>query len=132
MRDDVEFCECCGAKLITYKHVLSKSLLRGMERLSKKGKGPHNLTEAGLTHNQRCNFQKLKYWELVAKEDTEGKGGVWFITNKGWQFLRNEIRLQRFVYTFRGSVERFDGEEVGIKSVTGGWWYIPDYIENRT
>lgn len=62
-------CETCGAKLVEYKHGLSKGLCRSLIQVAVtfKDTKAHEIKEMGLDYNHRCNFQKLKYWGLVEK-----------------------------------------------------------------
>ena len=127
-----KFCECCGAKLVKYKHSLSKSLLRCLYIPSALGYKSFNPGELDMNYNQRANFQKLQYWGLVERCDQDkAKGGDWRITEKGWFFLRGEIKVHKIAWTFRGKLERYDGEEVSVMEVTGGWRYRPDYARER-
>lgn len=121
-------CECCGAKLVEYKHSLSKGLARCFYRIIQAGPGEHELSELGMTYSQRSNFSKLKYWGLVAKiGDPSGKGGKWIVTNKGWNFAYGEIEVPKTVWTFRDAVQRFEGDNVSIETITGGYKYRPEY-----
>src|SRR3990172_2942221 len=90
-------CPTCGASMVEHKHGLSRALVEGLDRLAKRGK-PINLKHLELTRNQWDNFQKLRYWDLVAKhDDGKGgrKGGVWKMTSKGLDFLAGRIRIPR-------------------------------------
>jgi len=132
------YCECCGAKMVEYKHSISKSLLRvlvGILRVTvENGCAEFEVCQLiKLTHNQLSNMHKLKYWGLIEKppgDDNEGKGGCWVLTEKALKFLRGEIQLQKYVVTYRNSVQRFEGECLLVWEVTGGWWYRPDYVSH--
>lgn len=124
------FCNHCGAKVVEYKHSLSKGLLRGLFKLAQNGGGPINIRTIGMTVDQLTNFQKLRYWGLVAKSDPENpKGGDWNITSLGWEFIKGQIRVNKSVWSFRGSFVRFDGELVSFEGVTDGYKYRQDYAE---
>jgi hypothetical protein len=112
------FCNECGAKVVEYKHGLSKGLLRGLFRLAQAGGGPINIRTIGLTVDQLTNFQKLKYWNLVVKSNPKStKGGDWHITDVGWAFLRGQITLSKYVWSFRGAPIRFDGPFVRFDQI---------------
>jgi len=121
-------CPTCGASMVEYKHGLSKALVEGLVRLFRQRK-PVNLSVLSLTRNQWDNFQKLRYWDLVAKyrEDggVPGKGGVWTITSKGIDFVLGRIIVPRHVWTYRGERRRYDGADIGISDVWKG--AMPDY-----
>jgi hypothetical protein len=105
-------CEHCGAKIVEYKHSFSKALAIGLYRLYQENR-PVNIKHLGLTRNQWDNFQKLRYWGLVAKAvDDAGKrvGGCWAVTQLGVDFIENGTSIQKFVWTYRGETVRFDGD----------------------
>lgn len=126
MTDNI--CECCGGKLVKYKHSLSKSLMKCLYIASKAGDAPFNPGELDMNYNQRANFQKLQYWGLVYRINKDkAKGGDWRISHKGWSFLCGEIRVPKTVWTFRGKFDGYEGKEVSIIDITGGWKYRPEY-----
>lgn len=135
--DDEKICECCGAKLVEYKHGMSKSLA---ESLVVFERSIHNaLTKArilrgsGLNHSQACNFQKLKYWGLVdkisGKDYRSGEAGRWYITKKGYQFLMGAIEIKKNAITYRGKVVAFEGADIDITKASGGWKYRDEYAK---
>ena len=80
-----KYCEHCKAKMVEYKHGFSKPLATGLWRLYKAG-GTVNLKDLNLTRNQWDNFQKLRYWDLVApayRETGLRMSGCWYITPVG-------------------------------------------------
>lgn len=129
-------CPTCGASMVEYKHGLSKALAVGLLRLFKQRK-PVNLATLSLTRNQWDNFQKLRYWDLVAKyrEDggTPGKGGVWTITSKGIEFVTGQIRVAKYVRTYRGERRSYEGPDVSLADIWGeaiaSYEYAPDYAK---
>lgn len=126
----VEFCSECGAKVVEYKHGLSKGLAKGLYIVARaqEVRSPVRLMDTKLTYSQRANFIKLQYWGLIARANTNlERGGEWYITEKGFQFMRGEISLQHFVWTYRNQVQRFEGKQESITDLTGGWKYRPDY-----
>jgi len=124
-------CPHCGATTKEYRHTMSKSLARCLALAAKAGERSFNPADY-MNANQRANFQKLRYWELIEKVrdgDTRGKGGDWIITRKGWLFLSNQVDVHWLVWTFRGKRVRYEGETIKIKQVTGGWMYRGEYAE---
>jgi len=114
----VVICECCGAKVVEYKHVLNKGLVDALFRLSKHIV-PMPLTELDITRNQWTNFQKLRYWGLVDKAiHADGTGtGCWFVTWKGREFIANEIPMKNNAWTFRGITTNLDGKEMYFNDI---------------
>ncbi len=129
----VEICEHCGAKVVEYKHGLSRQLARVLYLIARESPAgyPVAMSEVGLTYSQRCNSQKLRYWDLIKKVgDPRGKGGDWLVTDLGWQFLRAEIALPHFVWTYRGSRVRYEGRLIPITQLSGtGWKWRPEYAQ---
>jgi len=112
MNDKLKFCDCCGAKIVEYKHTFNKALATGLCKLYESGGGPINLKDLSLTRNQWDNFQKLRYWGLVRKyyrEDGTRADGVWEITEKGLEFIFG-ISVTKSVWTYRGEPVRFEGD----------------------
>ena len=114
MSRKVEVCECCGQKIVEYKHKLNKTLLSALWKLyyAKDQKG--SLKELDLTHNEFANFQKLQYFGLVRKD----RGSVWVMTDKGEDFVNRYGKAPSAVYTKNGVVVNKD-EEIYINKVKG-------------
>lgn len=131
MGKDFKRCETCGASMMEHRHNFSVAMLEGLERLS-GFEGPTNIKILGLTRNQWDNFQKIRYWGLVQKSyDISGKriGGAWEITDKGRQFLLNEISIPRVVWTYRGEWERDEKKMVFAREIFDGYKTRPEYAE---
>ena len=128
MREHI--CETCGAKVVEYKHGLSLGLVRVLYRLAAADR-PGSvvaISTVDLTYSQRNNAQKLRYWYLIEKVgDPESKGGDWRVTQRGSAFLKGEISLPQYVWTFRGDTVRYEGRSRYIEQVTDGWKWRPDY-----
>jgi hypothetical protein len=123
-------CETCGAKVVEYKHGLSKGLVRVLYLIAQAGLpgSTISMSEVKLTYSQRCNSQKLRYWYLIEKvHDELSKGGDWRITQRGSDFLQGKISLPQYVWTFHGEQVRYEGRYRYIDQVTGGWKWRPDY-----
>lgn len=123
----MEYCETCGAKLISYWHNINRPLCSALIRVYLKAKNnPFKITDL-LSHNQICNFQKLKYWNLVEKAPAEG---YWIITHLGRDFIKGEIVISRKVKTFRGKAIEFSAEAIKISDVIEGYQLKQDYLKN--
>lgn len=123
-------CETCGAKVVEYKHGLSKGLVRVLYIIAKyrQAGGAVPMADLKLTYSQRCNSQKLRYWYLIEKVgDADSKGGNWRVTQRGADFLQGKISVPQFVWTFHGEQIRYEGRYRYIDQVTGGWKWRPDY-----
>jgi hypothetical protein len=105
-------CEHCNAKMVEYKHSFSKALATGLWRLH-IANGIVNIKDLGLTRNQWDNFQKLRYWGLVAqsyRDDGTRLNGQWHITKEGADFVEKGTAIKKSVWTYRGKTVRFDGD----------------------
>lgn len=124
-------CELCGAKMVEYKHGLSKGLMRVLHKVIQACDGridEFEFKDIKLNYNEGSNFQKLRYWGLIEKVgDADGKGGIWKLTEKALSFSQGNLTLQKFARTYRGNWVAYEGENVGIEEITGGWKYRPDY-----
>jgi hypothetical protein len=115
-------CKECGVKIVEHKHYLNLSLVKSLQIIFEKSEDqPIKISLLPLTLVQVCNFQKLKYWKLVKSLG----GGEWKLTHKGGLFLNGTISIHRSVCTFRGTVTKYEGDEVNIYDIdptfdTGG------------
>lgn len=91
-------CEKCGAKTVTYHHRLNKGLVGALVSLYEaSGTIPAKKSSLDLTPVQYANFQKLRYWKLVARADA----GMWYVTEKGKDFILGGY-IKKSVWTYRG------------------------------
>lgn len=128
-------CPACGAKTVEYRHRLGRALATGLVRLAESGGGPVNLKDLDLTRNQWDNFQKLRYFglaEQVHREDGTRVAGVWQITAKGRSFLDGDQRMAEYIWTYRGTAVRSEGNPVGIGDLAAGYEQREDYAASAT
>ena len=113
-----ETCECCGQKVRTPNtHNLTKGLVDSLimfaNQLEKTGKNRlHLLKETGWNTNRINNFQKLRYFGLVAKSEENGE---WVLTTRGKDFLNGDYRSPVQVATFNNRTIDHSSEEVSFK-----------------
>lgn len=120
LRNDV--CETCGGPVKEYYHSLTRGLVDTLVKFGYyvRNKGlnkAHIIDEVGLSIPQYCNFQKLKYFGLVAKwKDPNGstKTGYWVLTMQGLEFLKDRASVAKKVKTFRGVKISEEGPYVKI------------------
>ena len=133
MREDTR-CHNCGAKMVTYKHTMSVPLIQGLYKLAKAGGGPINLKQLALTRNQWDNFQKLRYWGLVARSfhsDGTRRAGVWELTDQGSLFLAGVINVRKSVRTYRGEFKKWEGGRTTVQRVYEGYRKREDYVSDQ-
>lgn len=77
-----------------------------------------------LTLEEHNNFTKLRFHDLAYKQ--EGKSGYWGVTSRGYQFLRGDIGIPKYVLTLDNKIMGHEGEEIRIQQVdNGAWWERP-------
>lgn len=123
-------CPHCGAKMVKYRHSMSHGLVRVLYKvwLEQNDAGIFSVATSTLTRNQAGNLQKLRYWGLIFKAPSDGKGGEWIVHKRAGDFLRGEIMLDKIVTTWRGEVIEREGRTV-VTAVTGGWKYRPQWAQ---
>lgn len=107
-----EYCEHCGAKMQMYKVPVTKGLAKALIKLRRLevalGKTEIYLehddkgSEFELTQNERRNMSRLRFLGLARY--TEAHSGRWFITRRGYAFLRGE-EIPKFVWIFRNTIQ---------------------------
>lgn len=131
MKTEPELCPTCGGKMVEYTHSLSKSLVRAFYKAFRASDsiGSFKVSQLpGMSHSQLANLQKLRYWDMIRKApNSNAKGGEWIITRRGRDFIEGRISLSKKVITYRAEVVKFEGVQVSVQDVTGGWKYRPDY-----
>lgn len=118
-------CPHCGAKMEKKKHVLSKGIVRALRVTiaGVKAQDKNDIVFGDIpweSFNQRQNFQKLRYFGLVAHpKDANGNSiiGRWLITRRGGNFLRCEQAIPSFVVTYRNHVLERSESLVTIQDV---------------
>lgn len=125
-------CPTCGAKMVSYKHGLSKGLVRSLAKMAKRCRPGESIHHGalGMNHNQAANFQKLRYFGAIEKDgDQDSKGGNWILTHDGFAFITGAKPLPKWVRTYQAKVIETSEELVSVQSVTDGWKYRPDYAK---
>lgn len=105
-------CEHCGAQMKIWKHRLTpglaKLLVKMIVAVKDSGKNDVHIQKAiDLTRSQDANFQKLRYFGLVAKvKGPDGKHirGHWLITWLGAKFLRGDAEVPAWVKSWRNHI----------------------------
>jgi NDP-sugar pyrophosphorylase family protein len=122
----IENCGCCGARIRKYTHKINKPLCAALiKAYQKHGIHKFKLSELGLSTSQFCNFQKLRYFNLVFSVDKEQ--GVWFVTGVGEEFVKGMVTVSSHVTTFRGVVDTYGDHQVFLGEIIEGYQYRSDY-----
>lgn len=119
MNKDI-YCECCGAKVVEYKHTFNAGLANSLWQIYLANK-PVDLNDLELSRTQWTNFQKLRYWGLVEQchdQISKRANGLWQVTDLGKTFVNDaQCSIHHNVWTFRGETMRFDGHYVHFQDV---------------
>jgi hypothetical protein len=109
---------------------LVTSLLKFSHAIKVKGENKiHLQREVGLTHNEYCNFQKLRYHDLAVQSETSG---YWELTYRGLLFCLNALAVPIKVWTQDNIVVGVSDELTYASDVlndtdTPHWDKIEDY-----
>lgn len=118
-------CPYCDASMKKHWHRLSKGLVNTLIKFKKKvielqQNKVHIKDQCNYSKVEFANFQKLRYFGLVAKwvnSDNEHEGGYWLLTKRGNQFLKSEIAIPLRVLTFRNKIHKRSEELYKISDV---------------
>ncbi len=77
-------------------------MMRAIQREGEEGAGPTKiLYTANLSHDRLKQYiDELVDKELILEEDPDGNNRTYFLTEKGREFLREFIRIERFSEAF--------------------------------
>lgn len=122
-------CAHCGAKTVSYLHSLNKGLASALVSLYRaSGTTPAKKSSLGLTPVQYANFQKLRYWGLVARADKS----MWYVTEKGKAFILGSY-AKKSVWTYRSEPcappDGFETSFVKLDELLPGYTYRKQYAE---
>lgn len=128
-------CPLCEASMKAHWHKMSPILvnclvkMRGAVILQNKNR-IHLLKDLQLTKVEYNNFQKLRFFGLIAHYQENGKKveGTWLLTRLGSQFLNGEAKIPSRVQTFRNHIIKKDDKYVTVGQVIGK---VP-YLQTRS
>ena len=77
-------------------------MMRAIQSEGEEGAGPTKiLYTANLSHDRLKQYiDELMNKELIVEEDPDGSNRTYFLTEKGREFLREFIRIERFSEAF--------------------------------
>lgn len=131
-----ETCPSCGQAVRARWEVLTSGLVKDLsifhEAVLRKGKNEiHLQDDCTFNKNQYNNFQKLRYFGLVAKVQEEGKtrSGRWLITRRGGEFLRGVTPINKKVLIFNNHIKDRSENQIFITDIKGGReWMVAEEI----
>ena len=122
VKSDAETCPACGAKLVTYKHRLTRALVNIMITLAEAnavGAVHKHVDELGLTRSQCQNLPKLKHWQFVGQDQAHRNSGKWALTLAGSAFIAGKSKAPLELWTFRNELVEQGDKSVGVADLTG-------------
>lgn len=114
-------CQHCGAKMKKYKFSLNRPLvdvLVLMRKLAPVG-SPIEINSLNMTTSQWTNFQKLRYWNLIARYEDKAhpKGGIWVVTQQGADFVDGTLPIRKYAVMYRNELVEYSGDLVFEKQI---------------
>jgi hypothetical protein len=115
-----------------HSHTLTPGLINTLKKfalaVASKGNKIHIRHDLTLDISENNNFQKLKYWGLVAKYriGNHHPAGYWILTRLGSEFLRGEKDVAQKVFTENNEKKYESEERINIKDKIG-----TDYWQDR-
>ena len=109
------YCPTCSQPTVAHRHSIARMLANILLSVRHFQTEFHLQKDTALTKNQYNNFQKLKYWGLVANNDVGA--GYWYITLTGKKFIAGEIRIPKWVKTFNNRVVEESEETINIADI---------------
>jgi hypothetical protein len=126
-------CPCCTQFARRYNRKLVSGMARSLIDLYKQSSGWGefvHVTKIRGASQGGGSFSLLRYWGLISeaeKTTTETRtSGMWSITDRGKDFVKNQIRVPSYCVIFDGTVEGFTGDMIGIKEALNNKF---DYAE---
>ncbi len=109
----VVICECCGHKSQEHRHRLSKGLINSLVKMKdfimeQGANRVHPINDLQLSNFEYNNFQKLRYFGLVARyksPETKRKvKGIWLLTKNGNNFLKGNLEISLHIKTMNNKI----------------------------
>lgn len=120
-------CPCCGQYCRRYYRKLNSNMAVTMIALFRKKKfGFVNIEEFLRVNGYKRSgdFPYLVHWGLMEKlteprPDGSSRNGFYKLTDKGRQFVLQEIKVKSTLIFYNGKCEGFEGDEIGIEKALG-------------
>lgn len=120
-------CPCCGQLCKRYFRKMNGNMCSVMITLFRKKRFGFVPIEEFMRVNgfQRCgDFSYLVHWGMMEKmtgkrPDGSKNNGFYKLTDKGRQFVKQEITAPQTLVIYNGKVEGFEGPEISIIDALG-------------
>ena len=105
--EDGARCPCCTQFAKVYRRKLNSGMAKSLIRMYQAaGTGWQNITETIPARSREEG--KLRYWGLVEQGEERG---WWRVTPKGEQFVKNRIKVPRYVRIYDDRMLGYDDTE---------------------
>lgn len=119
-------CPYCGRYAQLYKRSLHHSVAAWLIRLYRAG-GENNFIEVvnlRLTDkNASSDYGIAKFWQLIQQKpheiDDKKSSGFWKLTSVGANFVRGNLKIQKFAQIYDDRAFGYEGPEVSIADCLG-------------
>lgn len=121
-----QICTSCNQKIRVPANVhFSKGIQEAFFKFARvyeaKGRPVHLRQDVNFTHEQQCNWSKVKNFGLVAKDFDNP--GFWFVTKKGFAFLQGTEYIPETVRVLDNRViQEIGSMHVSETPWSGGYW----------
>lgn len=117
---DGDHCPCCGRFAKIYRRKLNERIARVLIAMSHKHEagikwvylpsiGGRDSTDVPAARSGEHAF--AKHWGLIERNIEEGGRGHWRLTEKGWKFIREEIRVPKYANLYNNRLLWFDSKQ---------------------
>lgn len=122
-------CPCCGQLAKKYKRKLNTGMsmfLISLYHATNQTNGVSIHISQILEFKKQTSgldFSVLKHWDLIEttniKDPSKRNSGYWRLTEKGYNFVMNQIKVPKYVHIYSSKKMGFSGQEVSISQCLG-------------
>lgn len=116
-------CPLCEQRAKMYKISMSPAMMIGLvcfykEHGTEWGDNQKVRQLRGATDNKKES--KLRFWNLFErKPGTKSGAAIWRVTTLGEAFIRGEVKVPKYAFTYNDELYGHDGDDIGIEDVIG-------------
>jgi hypothetical protein len=111
-----KYCKTLDKRLVG----LLREIVEYMAQKKERSFNPRHVWQTDIdAHHKIADFQKLHYWEIIARR--EKHCGWWYVTNLGKDFMKGRIQLPKRVWVQNNKVVKADDEMVFIGKLDERW-----------
>ena len=111
-------CPCCQQHVQVYQRSVTSSMAAGLVNVwvavgAASFRPLEVQSRRGLPYRMFSDFQKLRYWELIAEQSD----GSYRITSLGEAFLQGNTSIDKYAVVYNGNVIRMRGPRTDIREI---------------